>query len=202
MYSQLEVKFTRLELAGQKKEMIEQNKTLRRQRFENTFFQLIRNHNDIINNIDIKASSGGSWTKSAEGRDSFEMFYKQGLKRIAKNNASIDHTLDAYKKFFTKNQSDLGHYFRHVYHIIKYTNTSPGLSDKEKYQYISLLRAMLSSFELVFLFYNGLSEYGREKMKPLLEKYSIFKSLDKGLLLNQSHIEQYSSSAFTPDNSA
>lgn len=60
MYSQLEVKYTRLELEGQKNELIEQNKTLRQQRFENTFFQLLRNHQDIVNSIDIRSSSSNS----------------------------------------------------------------------------------------------------------------------------------------------
>ena len=40
MYNQLELRYTRSELEGQKGEMIKQNETLQKQQFENTFFQL------------------------------------------------------------------------------------------------------------------------------------------------------------------
>lgn len=54
----------------------------------------------------------------------------------------------------------------------------------ERYKYMGILRATLSPYELVFLFYNDLSKYGNEKVKPLIEKYSILKSLRKELLTN------------------
>jgi hypothetical protein len=77
-----ELKLTRDELRGQKEQLITQNETLRRQRFENTFFQLLRNHQDIVNGIDIR--SYDSATKQNHvidvGRDCFKFFYKEQYK--------------------------------------------------------------------------------------------------------------------------
>lgn len=73
------------------------------------------------------------------------------------------------------------HYFRHLYRIVKFVDTTPFLPKNDfetRYNYIGILRAQLSRNELIFLFYNGLSCYGNEKFKELIEKYSILKILD------------------------
>lgn len=197
MYSQLEVKYTRLELSGQKAEMAEQNKTLRRQRFENTFFQLLRNHQEIVNGIDLRRFHNGTWTTFAEGRDCFSSFYdKTFSKNIKRNIESIEESIKRYDEFYQNNQSDLGHYFRHIYHILKFIKTSKELTKIEKFNYTNLLRALLSSYELVFLFYNGLGEHGKDKLKPLLEEFSILKNMDFQLLMNSTHKDEYKKIAF------
>jgi hypothetical protein len=195
MYSQLEVKYTRLELEGQKKEMIEQNKTLRQQRFENTFFQLLRNHQDIVNAIDLR--NGG--TVVSKGRDCFKKFYERFLVAI-KNTLGVKvgilHTLDGYHNFYNKHQSDLGHYFRHLYRILKFIDEQKVISNEEKYGYSCLLRSLLSSHELVLIFYNGISENGKEKFKPLIEKYSFLKNMNWELLYTKTDIDMYNELAF------
>jgi len=45
--------------------------------------------------------------------------------------------------------------------------------------YVDLLRAQLSSSELVCVFYNANSDMGREKLLPLINKYNLLKHLDK-----------------------
>ena len=60
-----------------------------------------------------------------------------------------------------------------------------------------MLRAQLSRYELVWLYYNGLSDNGNEKMKPLMEKYAMLKNLRKELIVDTNHyVGNYSSSAF------
>ena len=89
----------------------------------------------------------------------------------------IDPILKAFKdsqKGFTKNvnfpyklfeghQSRLGHYFRHLYQTVKFVDEQASilLSYKEKYSYIKVLRAQLSTQEQAFLFYNSLSDMGK-----------------------------------------
>lgn len=58
-------------------------------------------------------------------------------------------------------QSILAHYYRHLYQIVVYINKQDILSYDEKYGYIKTLRAQLNVFELILLFYNTLSPYGR-----------------------------------------
>jgi hypothetical protein len=160
MYSQLEVKYTRLELSEQKLEMRAQNETLLNQKFENTFFQLLTLFNSIVNSMDLRRSDSKTAVIS-QGRDCFEIFYRR-LKSQSPNgnsltegflfdSANIDDTLLAFDKLYINVRSDLSHYFRTFYHIIKFIDNS---TINNKLQYIAIARAQLSSFEQVLLFYN------------------------------------------------
>lgn len=63
----------------------------------------------------------------------------------------------------------------------------------KRYEYASIVRATLSQYELVLLFYNCLSSNGKEKFKPLIEKYAIFNNLRVELLATESEQELYAS---------
>jgi len=197
LYSRLEVKHTRLELKGQKEEMKIQNSTLLQQRFESTFFQLLRNHQDIVNGIDIRVKNNrvGDWTVSSQGRDCFKVFYER-FKRETGNCEGIDEYLDVYMNFYFKHQADLGHYFRNLYHILKYVDNAIEIDKESKFTYTSLLRALLSSYELSLIFYNGLGRYGKDYFRPLIEKYSFLKNVDDTLLLKMQHKSEYKKLAF------
>lgn len=100
-----------------------------------------------------------------------------GIKSILENLGIIGYE-------YTHNINLLDHYFRYLYRIMKFIDEYEYLDKNERYKYMGILRATLSPYELVFLFYNDLSKYGNEKVKPLIERYSIFKSLRKELLTN------------------
>lgn len=201
MYSQLEVKYTRLELSEQKEEMKEQNNTLRLQKFENTFFQLLTLFNSIVNSLDLRKRS--STEVISKGRDCFEIFYKRleaylirrnhGIQGFDKSKATIEVTNQAYDDLYNNDKSDMSHYFRTIYHIIKFIDKS---AIDNKKQYIAIARAQLSSYEQILLFYNCLHENGIEKFKPLIEKYALFKNIDTSLILNKDHLKEYSDSAY------
>jgi len=203
MYSQLEVKYTRLELAGQKEEMKEQNLTLRQQKFENTFFQLINLFNSIVNSLDLRNRKTKSVTTS--GRECFDVFYKRLRSQLTRvvyggastnddlKDATIDQTLEAYNALYSNEKSDLSHYFRTIYHVYKFIDSS---DIKNKKQYASIARAQLSSYEQILLFYNCLHENGREKFKPYVEKYAVFKNIDDSLIINADHLSEYKKGAF------
>lgn len=81
------------------------------------------------------------------------------------------------------------HYFRHLYTILQFIDKEDKkegdnriFSEEELYGYAKIVRATLSRYELVWLYYNGLSYYGNEKLKPLLEKYCMLKNLREDLL--------------------
>lgn len=191
-----ELELTRHELQGQKEQLQEQNKTLRVQRFENTFFQLLRVHNDIISAIDLMDEDGHT-TKS---RDCFRVFYKR-LRKIfgphvmydTPDDDSLETACRTYREFYDAHQEEIGHYFRHLYHIIKFVKTSD-IDDKRRYT--TFVRAQLSSYELALLFYNGLSEHGREKFKPLIEEFALFKNLPPKILLKRTHRQLYEAGAY------
>ncbi|WP_462394110.1 putative phage abortive infection protein [Alistipes indistinctus] len=91
--------------------------------------------------------------------------------------------LDGYNN--AKESLVFDHYFRHLYRILKHIDNAEFLDKKdditERYKYAANLRATLSPYELIMLFYNGLSERG-EKLKPLLERYAMLKNIRKDLL--------------------
>ena len=81
-----------------------------------------------------------------------------------------------YDYYFHVYQSILGHYFRNLYHLVKYADKSP-FSQAFKNDHVKILRAQLSNYELLLLAYNGLHDYG-EAFYPLIEKYELLKCLN------------------------
>ena len=185
---------TREELKGQRAEFEEQNKTMRRQRFENTFFNMLSLQQEIVANlsfeydknvmISLRRMLDGQETPKTQtrGREVFMAMYE---------NAKIDYNgkqygsgiRDIINNFGYAVYSDIGtttrfdHYFRHLYRIYKYIDSSDLIDDDERYGYACIVRSQLSDYELVMLFYNCLTSNGRAKFKPLIEKYVIFNNL-------------------------
>ena len=101
--------------------------------------------------------------------------------------------IEAYDIFYKKSRADLSHYFRTLYHIIKFIDQSE-ITDKA--QYTSITRAQLSSHEQIMLFYNCLHINGKEKFKPLIEKYALLKNLDRSYIVNKDFLDEYERSAY------
>lgn len=159
--------------ASAEKQMTLQNT----QQFEATFFNLLRVFTDLVEAMDLRKQSN----VTAKGKDVFPIF----LKRIRENpdfRASNRYpntprttwSEDAYEAFYESHKSELGHYFRTLYNLVKFVDQS---EVSEKRVYTNLIRAQLSDDEATLLFLNGLTERGR-KFKPLLEKYSMLKNVD------------------------
>ena len=104
--------------------------------------------------------------------------------------------LDGYNKADAPAYFD--HYFRLLYRILKFVKESPLITDfEQEYEYTSILRAILSRYELVWLYYDGLSEYGRDKLKPLIERYAMLKNIRVDLLVDGINVGTYADSAYT-----
>lgn len=165
------------------------------QRFENTFFLMVSLHQQILQDIYIHLKN----KKILRGRRCFGFLYKEYLKAYEeqfKNSSADELSLitETYFEFYEKRQDKLAHYFQTLYNIIKYVNEADAGIDKKKY--INLIRAQLSVYELGLLFYNCLAELGRDKFKPLIEEYSLFKNMPKSILYTEEHTKLYSESAF------
>lgn len=88
-----------------------------------------------------------------------------------------------YNYTYNKLDTDFGHYFRNLYRMIKIVDTSSFDEnlDKDywiKYSYTSIIRAQLSDDEIKWLFFNCLTDKGKEKFKPLIEKYALLKLIN------------------------
>lgn len=191
-----ELAFTRAELEGQKLQIAAQNDVLRIQNFETTFFQLLKLLNDIVNSIDLRDFNG----RITKGRDCFKTFLQRlhGFYNTATSeNPQADRCQAAvigYEKFYAAYQGEIGHYFRTLYNIIKFVHKS-AVPDKKLYT--NLVRAQLSSQELLLLFYNCASSLGNEKFKPLVEEYALLKTLPcEHLFAPEAHPSIYSEGAY------
>jgi len=228
-YQREELKATRLEFSIQ-------NETLRLQRFENTFFNLLTLHHKIVDSIDfdtqIAKKDGralipmGSKVDyeivTVKSRDVFKQKYEALVKLF--DNQTNDMINDTYLRFYGTVQTDFGHYFRNLYRIIKFVKETEFKSmedlelefknkstesdnDKYKivnheirYKYTSMIRAQLSDYELLWIFYNCLSKNGIEKFKPLIEEFTLLKNLPKEKIHSPEFLKGYSAGAFKRNN--
>ncbi|MFG0381995.1 putative phage abortive infection protein [Pseudomonas sp. zbq_18] len=185
---------TRKELNGQKLQLAAQNELMKSENFESSFFRVLEILADITKNIDIHRPNKDPLL----GRDCFSFFYRAlsgqyADQRISTITSESDALQNAYIAFYQRHQSDIGHYFRTLYNLVKLVDRS---DVKDKRFYTNLIRAQLSSHELLLLFYNCLTEMGQEKFKPLVEKYSLLKTVPLEHLLNPEHKFLYSDSAY------
>ncbi len=194
-----ELQITNQQLEGQKEQLEEQNKTLKVQRFENTFFQMLTQFQEIVNNLTFNyLDSEREHHLMAKGRECFSIAFdvaphKSEIPDLKTMNTSswyvgMRHVIKTFGKegyMNTFSPPSFDHYFRFIYRILKFVKTSPLVTEfDEEYEYTCMLRAMLSRYELVWLYYNGLSDYGNKKLKPLIERYAMLKNLRDELLVD------------------
>lgn len=211
-----ELGYQREELKATRSEFKLQNKTLKMQLFENTFFNMVTLHNQIINDIDYDSKekselTGAMYLKTVRGRDVFRNRFNV-LHSKLKNKG--DHSL-IYENFYEERKTDFGHYFRNLYRIFKLIDDNEFISYEElgldrlkhvevkkydeenfkfQYKYASIIRAQLSDYELLILFYNGLSKNGKE-FKKYIEKYSLLDNMDQEEIKNPEWLREYEEAA-------
>lgn len=164
----------------------EKNQILtQKNQFESIFFNLLTQQRQIKESIKTKVE----FDKNEVALETVEEnFFDNLCLRIKldcdKNSLkTLDELKLLYGKWFIIFNAELGHYFRHLYHIVKFVDNNSyfSLSKKEKYlkeyDYIKISRAQLSNSELVLLSLNALSENGT-KFKPLIEKYELLKNIN------------------------
>lgn len=182
---QTELRESRAEMRRSADALVEQSKSAKRQNFESTFFQMLTIHNSIVNSIDLVDDSG----KTTRGRDCFNVFYRRLNKtyRENKEKGSAKHSNQAilrlsYQLFWKDHQTELGHYFRYLYNIVRFVKEE-GFIDGP---YLRLVRAQLSDQELLLLFYNCVSPNGGN-FTSLVEEFSLLDNMPTIRLLDKAH---------------
>lgn len=89
------------------------------------------------------------------------------------------------------------HYFRNLYHILRFIKESNLIPDSDRSMYVKIVRSQLSEIELVALFYNSLSqvtlpgreemELGHPKMGKLLAEFDILQNMSPRSIIHPSH---------------
>lgn len=188
-------------------------------RFENVYFNMVQTFESIVEglsvtleyNSDLPDLNNNSNTneeifdfqatnntpiikindsKTYKGRETFECIY-----RIRKENG-----LSLFERLRNEVSAndlvivELQHYFRYMYRIIKYIDESNLISETKKYEYAAMFRALLSHYELILLYYDGLSNVGIN-FKELIEKYALLNNLNVGDV-KRFDDKEYNNSAF------
>lgn len=107
------------------------------------------------------------------------------LKEKTKGKTSKERLIAIYDYYFHIYQSDLGHYFRNLFHTVRYIDNSK-VSRNHKNELIKILRSNLSNYELLLLAYNCLHPYGNAFFN-YVEEYQLLKSLNNEINLPRTY---------------
>jgi len=137
---------------------------------EQTFFRLMELRLRVLE--DVRTGRGDTLKI---GSDAFDRFVNQVASSSFEYHDHEIHKLQ-YDAVYKRNVNDLGHYFRFTYHIMLFAKENFG---RHSYKYVRLLRAQLSNAEIVIIALNCAYGEGREKMAPLVERYSLLHNMDR-----------------------
>lgn len=191
-----------VELQEQKERFQVEQDSRRRQDFGNAFFQLLSFQNEITAQLSCAIPLANTIRSKgiANGKDCFGVWYDELANTYKQSKLTREQKEEVVfaqqhcELFYDKNQAILGHYFRTLYQVCEFIQNAD-LEADEKRRYASLVRAQLSSCELLLLFYSCFSPLGVE-FKSLIEGFGLFKHLDKSLLMSLSHAEFFAPSAY------
>jgi hypothetical protein len=210
-FQRLELKSQRHEFELNRQEVIEQTQQLRAQNqtlwmmtFENTFFQLVFLHNEIVSSITYETFDiVENREKVIAGRQCFFNYYNE-FRSIFNNNVDMMGAVfpdkeevqailnESYMTFYNRHQEALGHYLRNIQTIIKFIDAS---EVKNKWFYTNLFHDHLSNYELIMLLYHCISEIGL-KLKPLVEKYSLLENIPVDEIMDIRHKDFLGTAAY------
>lgn len=215
-----ELSMQRKELEAQRQEFSDQNETMRLQRFENTFFHMMELQQSIVNDLYAKTNDkkrvketspkiDGWGTKEIivpeeyRGRNLF-LYAFLLCKHQVGTNEKVDGLrgvlekkgIYAFDDYYTTTVFD--HYFRHLYTILKFIDQNDWLEAEGQYKYATFVRATLSRYELVMLYYNG---FFHPKMKKMMEKYCMLNNLRPELLvLSNENLQHLLTAGIKPED--
>lgn len=186
--------------------MLAQSKTMTQQAFDSVFFRLLDRFSGVRDSVVAPETVPGGLNNPIEvvrhtGRQAFHHLYGHLAAEYHDAQGTIarrDYLQTGFLRFYDAHESELGPYFRTLYHVFKFLDLNATLTDKEKVAYANIARAQLANIELAVIFYDGLTALAGE-FKPLIEKYGILKHVNAKTLIDMNDIantDLYRRSAF------
>lgn len=164
----------------------EQQRQTEMRQFEENFFQLLDGFRFIrkeLNSVNDAENVGKDCLEYVRG------LLEKPIDAICAAENAFD-TLNAlttrtkidkvYQNVFIPQANQLGHYFRSLYHLLKYIDTHCPEDDNGgggKKMYFDLVQSQMSVDELYITCINGISSYGRKNLHPILDKSSFLENL-------------------------
>ncbi|CAA6817306.1 MAG: Unknown protein [uncultured Sulfurovum sp.] len=177
-----ELKATREELQGQKEALVEQQREMEVQSFDNKFFQMLNSYNLSMNNVKMG--------KTREGSQVYEELERNFKGMILQEATELLSFQNIFNKFSKRYNFLMKFNFINLYQILKFVDSNKNDSIVKK-DYTNILRAQLSKSKLVLLYFNaiGIIESNGKEYKELIEKYSFFEHLNYQDLFNYKNAE-------------
>lgn len=199
--SQTELELSRKAQAASASALEEQNRVLQQQRMEQTFFSWLATYREILGEVQHDTRGGraalwGMWDESlcAPNICVTETYFSAHVPLpnvlSAHRLENLDGALPAHYPHLSKAAREtwervyVGHgnslesFYRVLYRLIKWIDDQPAsrLSWEDKWLYVSIVRSQLSWIEQVFLFYNGMTDRGKN-FKAYINRYALFDNL-------------------------
>jgi hypothetical protein len=167
----------RTELRLAHDEAAKQAVNVTRQRVESTFFNLVQMQASILS--DLVVAKGN---ETLRGRAAFA-YVQLRLRQIYEGErfgSGVDRWVGVTKSYMDLDREAggvFGHYFRSLYHIVKFIDES-ALTDREKKGYTSIVRAHMSEDETIVFFFNC-QTHRAESFGRFINRYALLEHLPK-----------------------
>ncbi|AGH97626.1 putative phage abortive infection protein [Micavibrio aeruginosavorus] len=168
-----ELELTRDEMRGQKEEFSEQNRTLKQQRFENTFFQMLSKLDDALSMISMRVPSR-DWIFGNAAVLRIVSYIKQDVvkdrnRMIADGGLRNGIMREIVQNAVGHNDGAVENYFEYLCVLMKFVHESEGV---DKAFYAEIVRAQLSSQVRSLLYYYAAGKDDGE-LKLYAEQYGL-----------------------------
>tara|TARA_R110002049_G_scaffold17519_5_gene68047 strand:- start:1434 stop:2264 length:831 start_codon:yes stop_codon:yes gene_type:complete len=184
----------RKELKNHREEFEKMNTSMREQRFEVSYFEMLAALGRIVEGLHIPPRGEGPIV----GRSVFSQLNGDlgwRLQEAAKGRPLTKELVESsYDEFWEKNRPYLSHYFRYLFNYFRLLDESP---DARPF-HGKLLRSQLAADELTLLFYNCIGSSGR-KFEEYAIKFALFDNMDEHDLIDVKHVHFIDRRAFGPD---
>ncbi len=181
-----ELELQRKELTEAKAEFKQQNDTLKHQRFEATFFNLLSVFNSVRTRIGEQQFSD-MWSKLKS-----DFLNQQSLREavpeqteLGLNSLKVIAAQEYNNKFFqNETRSILNIYFENFFNTLRYIESNSVLDSPEELFYANVMFSQISNFEVAIVSYHLLLMEGNAVNIELAKKYGLTKRSDVRLTIS------------------
>lgn len=186
-----QLKQQRADLARQQKQIRSAERDQHLQRFERTFYELLRLLREARDDVEFRYSSdylrdGGPTDRDASDRvdgteafkrANFELRHWASRAHRQAGSVSSEELAEIYMKYVHRRyESTFAPYYRLLYTLLLRIHEDEVLIDIQKHRYGNLLRSQLTSHEVAMCCYNGLAAVSG-RFKELIVEYRLLKYL-------------------------
>lgn len=167
-----EFKAQREELESTRKIYEQQTKTMKNQQFDSNFYSLLNVFVNIKKNLN----------ESLGGLEFFQKKFQQLSEKLEYLEEDTlvkfrEKIIDEYENLYLGDRANMSLYFKTVYRLLVTIDDCDHLTDQEKIFYSKVLRSQITNDELLMLYYNYHSIYGK-RVQYLILKYNLLKHLE------------------------